>query len=57
MTSACPFCVVMLADGVTLRQEDPGAAGAVDVTDVAEVLLRSVRTSTVDANDPEGATR
>jgi Fe-S oxidoreductase len=57
VTSACPFCVVMLADGVTLRQEDPGAAGAVEVTDVAEVLLRSVRTSTVDANDPEGATR
>jgi Fe-S oxidoreductase len=57
VTTACPYCVVMLADGVAARQPDGGGAGpAVEVTDVAEVLLRSVRPSIVEANS-EGAAR
>jgi Fe-S oxidoreductase len=43
ITAACPYCIVMLTDGVAMRREQ-GAAGAhVEVTDVSEVLLRSVR--------------
>jgi Fe-S oxidoreductase len=48
VTAACPYCVDMLADGVTLRQQQ-GAGTAVEVTDVAGVLLRSVRPSTVES--------
>jgi Fe-S oxidoreductase len=65
VAAACPFCIDMLADGVTLRQQQGHAAAAesdvrlasfaaesdvrlasfaeVEVIDVAEVLLRSVR--------------
>jgi Fe-S oxidoreductase len=40
---ACPFCSVMLNDGVTLRSEGQDAPVAV-VSDVASLLLASVRT-------------
>ncbi len=43
VTAACPFCIVMLTDGVTLRQQQGQAPEDVEVTDVSEVLLRSVR--------------
>jgi Fe-S oxidoreductase len=39
---ACPFCSVMLNDGVTTRQQD-GEAGGVEVVDVAALLLDGVR--------------
>ena len=37
----CPFCRVMISDGVTGLQQDGGAEG-VEVMDVAQLLLRSV---------------
>ncbi|HEX6937431.1 MAG TPA: (Fe-S)-binding protein, partial [Actinomycetes bacterium] len=43
VTAACPFCIVMLTDGVNLRQQQGQAPESVEVTDVSEVLLRSVR--------------
>jgi Fe-S oxidoreductase len=43
IAAACPYCVDMLADGVTLRQQQGRAGAHIEVTDVAEVLLRSVR--------------
>jgi Fe-S oxidoreductase len=39
---ACPFCSVMLNDGVTVKQQD-GAATDVEVIDVASLLLNSVK--------------
>ncbi|MEI2825294.1 MAG: (Fe-S)-binding protein [Dermatophilaceae bacterium] len=42
ITAACPFCITMLGDGVAQRQQEGSAVG-VEVTDVAEVLLRSIR--------------
>ena len=39
---ACPFCSVMLNDGVTVRQAQ-GKAEGVAVVDLATVLLDSVR--------------
>jgi len=42
VTAACPFCIVMLTDGVSLRQQQGQAAEAVEVIDVSEVLRRSV---------------
>jgi Fe-S oxidoreductase len=43
VTAACPYCIVMLTDGVAARQQHDGAAEDVRVADVSEVLLRSVR--------------
>jgi Fe-S oxidoreductase len=50
VTAACPFCVTMLTDGVAQRQAEGAAAESVEVLDIAEVLLRSVRP---DLDDPE----
>ena len=41
IVTACPFCKVMISDGVTARQADGGAQD-VEVLDVAQVLLASV---------------
>jgi Fe-S oxidoreductase len=42
IAAACPYCIVMLTDGVAVRTQQ-GKADGVRVTDVSEVLLRSVR--------------
>jgi len=39
---SCPFCLTMLGDGVTGKKATGEAAEAVEVVDVATVLLRSV---------------
>jgi Fe-S oxidoreductase len=46
IATACPFCRVMITDGVDDRQEAAGRAG-VDVRDVAQLLLESLDRSTV----------
>ncbi|GIJ46265.1 Fe-S oxidoreductase [Virgisporangium aliadipatigenens] len=43
VTAACPYCIVMLTDGVATRKQEGRAAEHVRVTDVSDVLLRSVR--------------
>ncbi len=40
---ACPFCNVMLSDGVTARQSEGAAGENVAVKDVAIMLLESVK--------------
>lgn len=40
---ACPFCLVMLNDGVTAAQTEGAAGDDVQVTDVAQLLLAAVR--------------
>jgi Fe-S oxidoreductase len=42
VATGCPFCRVMISDAVTSIQADGGAAG-VEVADVAQLLLRAVR--------------
>jgi Fe-S oxidoreductase len=41
----CPFCQVMLTDGLTAKQATGDAAQTVEVLDVAQLLLESVRRS------------
>jgi Fe-S oxidoreductase len=43
VSTACPFCLVMLGDAVTAKKQDGGAREDVEVLDVSQLLLRSVR--------------
>ncbi|MDX8144315.1 (Fe-S)-binding protein [Lentzea sp. BCCO 10_0061] len=43
IATGCPFCRVMLTDGVTARQADGQAGAHVEVVDVAQMLLESVK--------------
>ncbi len=55
VSAACPFCIVMLTDGVTaLSQESDtgdGASPATSVSDVSELLLRAVTPAAAPTND------
>jgi Fe-S oxidoreductase len=43
VAAACPFCLTMLADGVTSKQSVGAAPDDVEVVDVASVLLRAIK--------------
>jgi Fe-S oxidoreductase len=46
VAAACPFCIIMLSDGTTsLNDQRNGQARPVEVTDISELLLRSIRTT------------
>jgi len=46
IATGCPFCRVMMTDGLTDRQ-DEGKGEGVEVLDVAQLLLAAIDTSTV----------
>ncbi|HEY5137062.1 MAG TPA: (Fe-S)-binding protein [Candidatus Nanopelagicales bacterium] len=56
VTAACPFCVTMLTDGVAQRRMEGATSESVEVLDIAEVLLRSVRPDLDDAASSSAAT-
>jgi Fe-S oxidoreductase len=43
ITAACPYCIVMLTDGAATRKQQGKAGEDLQVVDVSQVLLRSVR--------------
>ena len=43
IVTGCPFCRVMLTDGLTARQESGAARAEVEVLDVAQMLLAGVK--------------
>ncbi len=43
VSTACPFCLVMLGDAVTTKKQDGSAREDVEVVDVAQLLMRSVK--------------
>ena len=43
ISTACPFCLVMLGDAVTAKKQDGSAREDVEVLDVSQLLLRSVQ--------------
>jgi Fe-S oxidoreductase len=49
---ACPFCRVMLSDGLTSLQAEGKARDEVEVQDVAQLLLAAVRRGGEPASDP-----
>jgi Fe-S oxidoreductase len=46
VSTACPFCLVMLSDAVTAKQAAGEARADVEVVDVAQLLARSLRPAT-----------
>ncbi|GGU19418.1 (Fe-S)-binding protein [Lentzea flava] len=52
IATGCPFCRVMLTDGVTARQSDGQAGAHVEVVDVAQMLLESVKRGTEKKDTP-----
>ncbi|MEU1623835.1 (Fe-S)-binding protein [Streptomyces sp. NPDC020096] len=56
VSTACPFCLVMLTDSVNGKKNDGKAKESIQVVDVAQLLLDSVRTpSDPPAGDPASA--
>ncbi|GAA4957815.1 (Fe-S)-binding protein [Yinghuangia aomiensis] len=55
VTAACPYCIVMLTDGVATRKQEGKADEAVQVTDVSQVLLRSIRVREPESAEPAEA--
>ncbi|NEC27160.1 4Fe-4S dicluster domain-containing protein [Streptomyces sp. SID8111] len=61
VSTACPFCLVMLTDSVNGKKNDGKAKESVQVVDVSQLLLESVKTpldpageaETEDAPEPE----
>ena len=45
IATGCPFCRVMLSDGLNAKQSDGSAPADVEVLDVAQLLLESVHRS------------
>jgi Fe-S oxidoreductase len=43
IATGCPFCRVMLTDGLTTRKDSNAAAESVEVVDVAHLLLDSIK--------------
>jgi Fe-S oxidoreductase len=43
IATACPFCRVMLSDGLTTKQAEKTARDEVEVIDIAQLLLASVK--------------
>ncbi|MFD7103834.1 (Fe-S)-binding protein [Streptomyces celluloflavus] len=55
VSTACPFCLVMLTDSVNAKKNDGEAKESIQVVDVAQLLLDSVRTPADPADDPAPA--
>ena len=49
ISTACPYCLVMLGDAVAAKKSSGEAAETLEVVDVAQLLARSVRTAPSDS--------
>ncbi|MER5890859.1 (Fe-S)-binding protein [Streptomyces sp. NPDC001941] len=52
VSTACPFCLVMLTDSVNGKKNDGKAKESLQVVDVAQLLLDSVRTPAEPTDEP-----
>lgn len=55
VSTACPFCLVMLTDSINGKKNDGAAKESLQVVDVAQLLLDSVRTPADPEDTPEPA--
>jgi Fe-S oxidoreductase len=49
ISTACPYCLVMLGDAIAAKKASGEAADTLEVIDVAQLLARSVRTEPSDS--------
>ena len=56
ISTACPYCLVMLGDAVAAKKSSGDAPDTLEVVDVAELLARSVRTAAPAVADGDGGT-
>lgn len=55
VSTACPFCLVMLTDSVNGKKNDGQAKESIQVVDVSQLLLESVKTPADPAGEAETA--
>ncbi len=61
ISTGCPYCLVMLGDAISAKKSSGEAAESLEVVDVAQILVRSVRPAAEPAtvgpgpSDPAGA--
>ncbi|MGW0766170.1 (Fe-S)-binding protein [Streptomyces sp. NPDC002676] len=55
VSTACPFCLVMLTDSVNGKKNEGKAKESIQVVDVAQLLLESVKTPVDPAGETEAA--
>ncbi|MFB8385431.1 (Fe-S)-binding protein, partial [Streptomyces rubiginosohelvolus] len=53
VSTACPFCLVMLTDSVNGKKNDGQAKESIQVVDVSQLLLESVKTPVDPTGEPE----
>jgi Fe-S oxidoreductase len=56
VTTACPFCMVMLGDAIEAKKADGSAKESLEIVDVAQVLARSLVPAGAPAAEPAAAT-
>src|SRR5260370_27476474 len=49
ISTACPYCLVMLGDAIAAKKSTGDAKDTLEVIDVAQLLARSVRTAPSDS--------
>ena len=54
ISTACPYCLVMLGDAVAAKKSSGDAPDTLEVVDVAQLLARSVRTAAPAVADGDG---
>ncbi|WP_314225836.1 hypothetical protein, partial [Streptomyces zaehneri] len=53
VSTACPFCLVMLTDSVNGKKNEGKAKDTVQVVDVSQLLLESVKTTVDPTGSPQ----
>jgi len=56
ISTACPYCLVMLGDAIAEKKSSGDAKDTLEVVDVAQLLARSVRATAPVAADGDGGT-
>jgi hypothetical protein len=55
VSTACPFCLVMLGDAIAEKKGAGAAKESLEVVDVAQLLMRSVKQPAPPAGDQQAA--
>lgn len=53
VSTACPFCITMLSDAVTAKKQSGEAREEVEVLDVSQILMRSMKSNPPPASADE----